>query len=287
MKEDIYRRPRDATVLAERSASHAGRLTGHQDAPDLEHLEARLSYAARLGSGDGASLHINPLVTAASDLLAQVVRLSTIEDPGDIQALNNYLNDLVKAFEASADYHRVPSEQMTAARYVLCTVLDEAVLNTPWGSTSDWSRMSLLSRYHKETFGGEKFFVLLERLSSNPARHLHMLELMYLCLALGFEGKYRVITRGGIELDGIREGLFRQIRHLRGDLPREFSPQWRGLDQPQRGVMRLVPRWQLALITLICLTAMYCGFAWVLGKHRETVLQPFVHTTAPEPESRT
>ncbi|WP_206197454.1 type IVB secretion system protein IcmH/DotU, partial [Pseudomonas viridiflava] len=92
-------------------------------------------------------------------------------------------------------HHAIEHDQMLAARYVLCTVLDEAVLTTAWGSSSNWSTMSLLSHFHQETFGGEKFFQLLERLGSNPARHLHLLELMYLCLALGLKGKYRVTLR--------------------------------------------------------------------------------------------
>src|SRR5690606_40799872 len=82
----------------------------------------------------------------------------------------------------------VENSQVMATRYVLCTAIDEAVVTTPWGNESEWSQMSLLSSFHNETFGGEKFFQLLERLSRNPVKHLLMLELMYLCLALGFEG---------------------------------------------------------------------------------------------------
>jgi len=110
------------------------------------------------------------------------------------------------------------SSQVMAARYVLCTVVDEAVVTTPWGNESEWSQMSLLSSFHNETFGGEKFFQLLDRLSKNPVKHLPMLELMYLCLSLGFEGKYRVQARGMLELEGIRDALYRQIRQLRGDV---------------------------------------------------------------------
>ena len=274
------------TVLENREDGPNGSLTDHPDPPSLEQIEQRLNHAARLGPGERFNIHINPLVAAAAELLAQVVRLAESGDPGDIQVLNNRLCDQMKTFEASARHHGITGEQMTAARYVLCTVLDETVLNTPWGGASDWPRISLLSRYHKETFGGEKFFQLVERLSVNPARHLHMLELMYLCLALGFEGKYRVITRGGGELDDIREGLYRQIRQLRGDVPRGLSPQWRGLDQSHHGALRIIPLWQLVLFTVICMMAMYGGFAWMLGERREAVLQPYQQLATAEPDRR-
>jgi type VI secretion system protein ImpK len=102
-----------------------------------------------------------------------------------------------------------------------------------------------------------------------------MLELMYLCLALGFEGKYRVIPRGMFELEGVRDALYRQIRQLRGEVPRELSPHWEGLSDKRRSLVRIVPWWMVTLFTAVCLVVMYSGFAWVLGEQRETVLQPY------------
>lgn len=134
--------------------------------------------------------------------------------------------------------------------------------------------MSLLSSFHNETFGGEKFFQLLERLSRNPVKHLPMLELMYLCLSLGFEGKYRVLPRGMLELEAVRDSLYRQIRQLRGDVPREISPHWQGLKDTRR-LVSIVPWWMVALFTLVCLAVMYGGFAWVLEQQRAAVLHPY------------
>lgn len=165
----------------------------------------RIQNSAR--TAERFNIHVNPLVAAASGLLAQVARLPVAEEIGDIHFLNVQLSDQVKLFEAEARKRAIDNDQLLAARYVLCTVVDEAVLNTSWGSKSDWSKISLLSRFHKETFGGEKFFQLLERLSTNPFKHLPMLELMYLCLALGFEGKYRSTRRNGSELEDVRDAF--------------------------------------------------------------------------------
>jgi type VI secretion system protein ImpK len=102
-----------------------------------------------------------------------------------------------------------------------------------------------------------------------------MLELMYLCLSLGFEGRYRVQTRGVQELENIRDAVYRQIRQLRGDAPRELSPHWEGLSNQRRSLVRIVPTWMVVGFTLVCLVVMYSGFAWVLGEHRNAVLQPY------------
>ncbi len=82
-------------------------------------------------------------------------------------------------------------------------------------------------------------------------------------------------ARGVLDLDGISDALYRQIRQLRGDVPRELSPHWQGLSDQRRGLVRIVPWWMVALFTLVCLVVMYSGFAWVLGEQRDTVLQPY------------
>ena len=73
-------------------------------------------------------------------------------------------------------------ETVLAARYVLCTFLDEIVLGTPWGSESVWSTQSLLSSFHNETWGGEKFFLILDSMLQDPAGNINLIELMYVCL---------------------------------------------------------------------------------------------------------
>ena len=267
----------DKTVILNRhgDAPAQSPLTDFSAPPKFEQLEERMIYAARLRPAETFNISLNPLVAAASSLLSEVVRLKHTDEGEDQHALNQRLSGELKLFEHRALHDGAESSQVMAARYVLCTAIDEAVVTTPWGNESEWSQMSLLSSFHNETFGGEKFFQLLERLSRNPVKHLPMLELMYLCLSLGFEGKYRVMPRGMLELEAVRDSLYRQIRQLRGDVPREVSPHWQGLRDTRRRLVRIVPWWMVALFTLICLGMLYAGFAWVLGEQRDTVLQPY------------
>ncbi|MNF24140.1 hypothetical protein D3C84_47280 [compost metagenome] len=266
----------EKTILLDRedSAPEQAPLTDHASAPRYEQLEERMIYAARLRPAENFNVGINPLVAAAARVFSEIVRLKHSNKPEDLPKLKNHLTELIKLFEYQALHDQVEGGQVMAARYVLCTVADEAVQTTTWGNRSEWSQISLLSSFHNETSGGEKFFILLEQLSKNPVRHLPMLELMYVCLALGFEGKYRVETRGMVELEAIRDSLYRQIRQLRGDIPRDLSPHWQGMKDGRRRLVRIVPWWLVALFTLICLGVTYAGFAWVLREQRQSVLQP-------------
>ena len=274
----------DKTVLLDRQGSGpvSGALTDSDAPPRFEQLEERMIFAAHLRPTEVLNISLNALVDAASDLLSEVVRLKHSDTREDLSVLHARLTSALKLFEAQALHSGIEESQVMTARYLLCTVVDEAVVTTPWGSSSDWSQMSLLSRVHNETFGGERFFKLLEQLSKNPGKHLPLLELIYLCLALGFEGKYRVQGRGVLELEDIRDALYRQIRQLRGDVSRELSPHWEGLSDQRRNRVRIVPAWTLATFTFVGLLTMYSVFSWVLAEQRESILQAYQPVSAVE-----
>jgi type VI secretion system protein ImpK len=189
----------------------------------------------------------------------------------DIESLRRQAIQEMRAFEERARQAEVPPEDVLAARYALCTVLDEAVLNTPWGAEGNWSNQSLLVTFHREAAGGEKFFQILERVSSEPQRYLVLLELLYVCLALGFEGKYRLDDRGAARLAEIRETLYRRIEGLRDSAEAELSPRWKGVEDRRNAVMRFVPLWVIASACLVLLVGAYIYFDSKLNTDAEPV----------------
>ena len=81
---------------------------------------------------------------------------------------------------------------------------------------------------------GERFFDLLGQLRQNPGTFLPVLELMYLCLSLGFQGRYRLSPRGPGELDRLREDLYAIIVRQRQAADPALSPHWQGVQAPYR-----------------------------------------------------
>lgn len=215
--------------------------------------------AAPVGLPDLAG-GLNPLTAAATTLLALIAQLRDSASHPDPESLFQHVSQEVQQFEAAARAKSEPADVILGARYVLCTAIDETVLNTPWGSQSVWATQTLLGTFHNETWGGEKFFQLLDRLIQEPARNLHLLELMYLCLSLGFEGKFRVQDRGRAMLDGIQDNLYQTIRMHRGDIERSLSPRWLGVQDKRTRLARYVPLWVVAAVSAGLLMAAYWGF---------------------------
>lgn len=203
---------------------------------------------------------LNPLVNAASTLIAVFEKTRQALSHADVGGLHERLINEIKLFENSARDVGIKPEIVLSARYIICAALDEAVLNTPWGSESAWPQRTLLSVFHNETSGGEKFFQILDRMKEQPAEHLFILEFMYIFLSLGFEGKYRVIHRGRDMIEHLRDDLFMMIRHQRGEYERSLSPNWQGLGKSRSSLDHYLPMWVLASIVGAILLVSYSGF---------------------------
>jgi len=208
---------------------------------------------------------LNPLENAASGLLALVTQLNNSRQHPDANALRNKVIGEIKRFQTTAIAADIDQETVFAARYVLCTVLDEAVLNTPWGSNSGWSQQNLLSSFHKEVSGGERFFQLLKKFGQNTSRNINILELMYLCMALGFEGRYRIVSGGRDKLAQVREWLYQLIRKERSNDDRMLSPHWQGVTDKRSPLMRFVPTWVFATAGVALLALLFAALLFHLN----------------------
>lgn len=136
-------------------------------------------------------ISINPLVAACDPLLVLVATLKTIIYPLE---RDKFLQDLaheIRAFECRAQMANYLPSTIMAARYALCCLLDETIAFTSnWGKDNGWLQNNLLTIFHNEGYGGAYFFTIISQALEDVGKNLHLIELLYLCLRFGFEGKY-------------------------------------------------------------------------------------------------
>jgi type VI secretion system protein ImpK len=214
----------------------------------------------------------NPLIAAAAPVLAAAIRITAPRgrDP-DPEQLKRGMVAAVREFEKRALATGRDTQALRAARYALCATVDDLVLSTPWGSRSSWIGQSLTSIFHQEVSGGERFFDILEQMQKDLGRHGDVVELMYLCVCLGFEGRYRVLPRGAAALAELRDGLFRTIRNRRGEFERDLAPHWPGIKAAYRPLGQRVPLWAIGLGTLAMACILYIIFNFSLAATSDVV----------------
>ncbi|CAM3417753.1 DotU family type VI secretion system protein [Paracidovorax anthurii] len=238
----------------------------------------------------------NPLVAAANTLLnliPQIRRMATNPDPS---AFQHYLLECIRQFESRAGASGVPMETIIGARYCICTAIDEAAAQTPWGGSGVWPQYSLLVALHNETWGGEKFFQLLSKLVQTPQQHIDLIELMYFCLMLGFEGRYHVIDNGRSQLESLKSRLLQVIESTRGDRSGAMSIRWKGVQRAAVPPWSLVPFWVAAVVTLLIAFLIFLWFNYRLASRSDELFaaingirlpkMPTAVVAAPKPRLR-
>jgi type VI secretion system protein ImpK len=188
-------------------------------------------------------------------LLARLHNTASAPDTGDLR--ERVLREM-RAFEQRALLAGVPMEVLRPAHYALCASIDDVVMNTPWGN--EWKQRTLLSAFHQGTAGGRHFFDLLGRLRLDPGRFLPAIEVMYLCLSLGYLGPYRPPNGDHGGWNQLRSEICSVIVAQRGGGGGDLSPRWKGVSAPYRARRRIVPIWVAAAAAMAV-----CGgfFLWV------------------------
>ena len=217
----------------------------------------------------------NPLISATVPLLTLLVAVKNCLTMDDIGSFRQRIEQEIKNCDAQLT-GKVDAEVLLITRYCLCTAIDEAVLNTPWGANSQWSQQSLLVSFHKEARGGEKFFLILDRMLQSAAARIDVLELLHVLLAMGFEGKYRILENGQRALGTIKDGLYQSIRSQRGEPEAALSPRWQGVSLGNVGLTQYLPIWVLTALLGLLLLISYSGFSYFISQSTSPVFQSLV-----------
>lgn len=132
-----------------------------------------------------------------------------------------------------------------------------------------------MSTFHNETSGGEKVFLILDRLLQAPAQNIDSLELIYLCLSLGFEGKYKLNDRGRQELDALMNNLYQSILSVRQNVDPGLSPHWESDVVKSDSMVDYVPMWVVAAFMGALILLTYSGFRFWLHLDAKPVATAF------------
>ncbi|HYC56971.1 MAG TPA: type IVB secretion system protein IcmH/DotU [Candidatus Binatia bacterium] len=197
----------------------------------------------------------NPLVQAATPLLMLAAGLRGTADHHDVAGLYEHILEEIGRYEEAAADAGCSKQTIMDGRYTLCTFIDEAVMNTPWGCDSIWASKPLSLRLHGNTKGGENVFEMIEEELHASRSDEQLLELFYVCLSLGFEGRYRVVDNGPRQLADIRDRIYRRIRDWRDAPILRLSDHWHPVEDRRSRLVREVPAWVMAL-TIVVVSAL-------------------------------
>lgn len=233
-----------------------------------------------------STIGINPLINAADPLLTLATKLRKITIPPDCAQLHQNICHELRAFDNKAQTMGYRTQLILAARFIICSLLDELIPMTLWPEM-DWKKFSLVDTFHKEDWDNDRFFLILERSLQDAAGHLDLLELIYVCLRLGYEGKYRQLERGHYKLQNLTEHLFSVINHHRDEFSRGLhitleNPNFTQITK-KNYLHLLPPAWMVSTLMILLLLSVFTFFYMKLVETASPVTQ-FLNTLRPVQE---
>jgi type VI secretion system protein ImpK len=210
---------------------------------------------------------LNPLVDAAAYLFSVMGKLKHIKTYRRLDKLSQELTQSIQEFQqnASSCNSAYLAEYIPVACYALCVTLDDIIANTPWGCQGQWEPYSLLVSFNQASISRDSFFIILERLISDPEHYIDLMEFMYICLSLGFKGHYNHSTFDHEQLEQIINALYKRIRAYRGDFSKTLSP---FIIKPKvvntASFLHKIPIWLVTLLSINIIIALFAGARYLL-----------------------
>ena len=174
-----------------------------------------------------ASRRMENLAFVFQELLTVGERLrSNRQQVSDAASFRAQIWGTVKLADDEARRRGYTAEDIELAIFAVVAFLDESILNLRLPVFGDWPRQPLQEERYGHHIAGEIFFQNLQKLlgRSDSQELADLLEVYYLCLLLGFAGRYSMGGRGDLRaIAGQTAEKIQRIRQAGGEL----SPGWR------------------------------------------------------------
>lgn len=233
----------------------------------FEDIEASIATQKDDGSKDNQK---NYLMEAAIPLFNRASQMKFFQSQLSTLQILEQLKQEIAYFENTAEEAGIRYETVKAARYCLCTLLDEFAAKNGW-SSQEWAAHSLLVTFHNETWGGEKFFELLDKVRAEPSKNLNLIELMYYCLVIGYMGKYQVINNGRVTVENLKKDLEKIIRQYRPHNIVQTLAHNNDINNQVINGRKAIPLWVASVLVLTSLVLLHTYLNWNLAQKTSNI----------------
>jgi len=129
----------------------------------------------------------------------------------------------------------------------------------------------MVAQFFQKRDSGVGFFQEAEKAMQAPGQRYQLLELMLVCLSLGFEGQYRTSPNGSMELARIRAAIYETLRRVQPRPDEDISVNWSAV--PLSGSRRYgaIPMWIVGAVAAVVVVGSYAGLSTYINNQGNDV----------------
>ncbi|SEW40159.1 type VI secretion system protein ImpK [Cognatiyoonia koreensis] len=217
----------------------------------------------------------NPLLAAAANLLILFGRLRTGMVEMQAVPLMEHVTREIDQFERNAVQAGADPHEAQVGKYALCGTADDIVQNLPGADKGVWIQYSMVARFFQKRDSGVGFFQEAEKAMQAPGQRFNLLELMLVCLSLGFEGQYRTLPNGSVELARIRSAIYETLRRVHPRPDEDISVSWTAVPLAGKRKFGGLPLWIFASIAAVLVVATFAGLSTLIARDGGQVVSNF------------
>lgn len=214
------------------------------------------------------------ITNLCTDIFLIVIRMREAEDLGDPSALRKLLMHYIELFRKNCTALNITKPLIDDAIYALVALLDETVMSVPGRCRDFWIVNPVQLELYNDNLAGQGFYTRLDSMLADPEKMKDVLEIYYLCLCVGFEGKYRLGS--ATERENVIDNLARVLLKINKRAVAGLSPHGRrAISQNfiRRSVTKKIPLWVVCIILIVLLGLWWGGMMYMTEESVEKVLE--------------
>jgi len=204
-----------------------------------------------------------------SDVLSLILQLRNSRDLPAPDILQRRVLGLFETMMQNGREARIPEQDMTDAKFALAAFADEVIYHSTWPGKTQWLSNPLQLQFFQLNTAGDGFFVNLDNLHGQRGR-AHVAQIYFLCLSLGFQGKYRLRQQEG--LAAVVEGLGNYIALSEGGGD-QLAPNAERKDGGGGAVRRELPFLAVALGFFVLALIVVLILRFIIGSNASAVAE--------------
>jgi len=217
------------------------------------------------------SQHNLKLADVCSECFTLILHLRAVREFGDPEILRRRIKDLLDKIERDGRRSEVSPDGIQMAKFALVAFIDESIFTSEWSRRESWRANPLQYELYGRFDAGEEFFRRVDQLRQRTQENAQVLEIFYLCLVLGFKGRYQLFEQE--KLRQLIGELHADLRRVVGKPTNVLSPHGRQRDEIVDVVANEIPTWVIGVAAAGIALLIYVVMSFIISGTAKDVAQ--------------